>query len=409
MTNQPSGSDSVQADVVPYTNFRIALATAILGGGGATVAWISCLAYQARSWELAVSVMVGAGLGVAVHWLQHYAHTAIRERRGEASEHHASRRTVVALLWASGFGFVALASEHVVAHMVSEFLRPFLASLAALVPAGAIIGWSMSRGRSKDKNLFQFVIDGLLIGCAIALVTGLIWTIAFGDAPWGALVSWWGLIGIGMHLMTGTERNAVRASDPIAAVVIAFIAIFVINLLPTTQSFYDKLGAFKGVPRMLRVMAAKIQQSPDLQATFWIEAERRLAAEHDAPSGAVRTGETAPQPPIVRNRAGNPADNQRALDRLTDGAAADGADITESVARTTRADWVRSWLVIVFFALGAGLAPFVERTLRPVDYPNSETYRRDITLAISVVVLLASACVIGRFGSTHPPTEVHSS
>ncbi len=208
MSEQSSTSDRLKSAVIPYTGFRIALATAFLGSVGASLAWLSILAYESHDWELALTAATGAALGFVVHWLQHYVRAALHEHRGDDAKSHA-HHPLMALAWASATAFIALASEHLLTEVVSAFLRPFLASLASLIPAGAIIGWSMSRGRRKDKNLIEFVFDGLLIGVSIALVTGLVWTIAFGSAPWAALMSWWGLIGIGMHAMTGTERKVI--------------------------------------------------------------------------------------------------------------------------------------------------------------------------------------------------------
>ncbi len=182
---------ALKASVVPYTNFRIALASAALGGVGATLGWLACLAYEARSREMVISATVGALIGLMLHWLQHYVRTAIRERRGEIARGRAAHHSLFAVLWATGSGLIALASEHLLGEMVVTFLRPFLASVASLIPAGAIIGWSMSRGRAKNQNLLQLVGEGLLIGLSIAIVTGIIWTFALGSAPWGALCAWW--------------------------------------------------------------------------------------------------------------------------------------------------------------------------------------------------------------------------
>jgi hypothetical protein len=62
----------------------------------------------------------------------------------------------------------------------------------------------------------------------------------------------------------------------------------------------------------------------------------------------------------------------------------------------TRAESIRSWVMLLLFAVGVGFAPSVERKLRPIDYPNSETYRRDMTLTAAVVVFLVAACALGR-------------
>src|SRR5262249_5198698 len=118
--------------------------------------------------------------------------------------------------------------------------------------------------------------EGLFAGLSIAVVTGIIWTIGFGDAPWLDLCAWWGLIGLAMHLMTRAGRNAVRIGDPLAAVALVFVGSFLVNLLPTTETFYNALGPLKTIPIAIRAMAADIQESPALPATFWINAEKKL-------------------------------------------------------------------------------------------------------------------------------------
>ncbi len=342
---------------LPYTTFRIALASGILGAVGATLGWLGWLTVRVWSRDLLVTVLVGGALGAAIHWFRHYFQVSKREHLGApqagAANHPPVRAPArAALYWAGGFGFLGLATEHLVAHMTAEFLVPFLASLAALLPAGVILGWSMSRGRDDD-NVVLLVANGMFTGAGIAVVTGAIWTLGFGSAPWFALLAWWGMLGIGMRFATPAGVNAVRPLAPVAAVAGVFVAVQLLNLLPGTTASYEKFGAPGNFVLEVRTLAAGIEASPALPATFWLDAEARFQRQHAGP---------VDPPPATDSRG---------------------------VA-------VRSWLVIVLFALGVGIAPRLERSLRPADYPNSETLRRDIALAAVTALAVVGACVAAR-------------
>ena len=386
-----------------YTTFRIALASGILGAAGATLGWLAWLTIRVANADLLVTVLVGATLGLAVHWIRRYVRVAKQERQGGAPEqgttgHPQTIRSRAAFIWAAGFGFLGLVTEHLVADMAAEFLQPFLASLAALLPAGMILGWTMSHGRGKDEHAYAVIIYGMAVGVAIAVVTGIIWTIGFGSAPWFSLISWWGLIGIGTRLVARRERHTVRIRDPILAVVLIFLATLVLDRLPAKPSSYEFFGAYKGVPLMIRAMTAEIHHSPALPATFWIDAEKRFIAK--------QAGRTCPLPPVVQSTVAAPDTSvlpisadplQAAIDRMAH------APVSTPVAEPEAApnpgamtEFFRSWLVILLFAAGIGLAPWLERMLRPIDYPNSETYRKDITLTVVVVLMLVGACVYAR-------------
>lgn len=396
------------ASVIPYTNFRIALATAILGSLGATFGWINWLAIESGDWKLFVTIVVGAVVGLALHWTQHYVRVASLERRGESTGHLHGWH-LGAFLYAGGFAFLGLATEHLITEMVAEYLRPFLASLASLLPAGAIIGWSMNRGRKTDENPFAVLADGLFIGCSIGVVTGIIWTISFGTAPWIALLSWWGLIGIGTRALTGQERNAVKVGDPIAAVALVFAMTFALNQLPASDSSYNTLGPFKSMVLVVRSMAAEVQQSPGVPADSWIKAEQELAMTR----GTVDTAPVRKTLPRVRTSVAGelpgatPIDVRRGMENLvkawSDSTAPSTTTSTPSaLSEFFHSEIFRSGLIIILFALGAGFAPRVERALRPIDYPNSETYRNDIVLTCFMSAMLVIACLVAHFGPKHP-------
>jgi hypothetical protein len=260
----------------------------------------------------------------------------------------------------------------------------------------------MSKGRSKDKNGFMIVIDGALIGAAIAVAAGIIWKVAFGDVPWFALISWWALIGIGVHIVTGPDRNAVQFRDPISAVVMVFVATWLIGFLPSDKPFYDKLGAFKTIPMGLRTMVIQIHHSPGIPATFWTEAEAEIANEKSektpATTIAMPRQVTSPTNPLTGLPAIASSDIRQRMRDLADPRPAPPSDLQ------TRA-FYESWIVILLFALGAGLAPIVERELRPVDYPNSQTFRNDLKITGFMVGMILLACGVARAFPSHDRTQ----
>ncbi|HEY3934881.1 MAG TPA: hypothetical protein VGL65_09710 [Gemmatimonadales bacterium] len=388
------------AATVRYTNYRVALAGAILGTVGATLVWVVWLSLRSTNREAAVTILIAAFIGLAVHWIQHYVHIARQENRGEAPAHNDTpgRQTVLALAWATGFGFLGFLTEDLVAHTASLFLRPFLASLTSFVPAAAILAWTIGRGRNKDDNLLLLIANGLWSGALITVATGIIWTVGFGHAPWIALFSWWGLFGVAVQFVTGPERNAGRPTDPVAALVIVFVAIYLINLLPAAVAPYRKLGPFSNIALIVREMAADVKQSPAVPATFWLEAERRLAIEDSPDTATAVVPAAAPAAAATDTAILHPTvpDLGRAVRYLT------GPDTVTVPSRAvpwgtgSHAEFIRSWVMLLLFAIGIGLAPIVERSLRPLDYPNSETYRRDLTLSVAIVLFVVAACLVGR-------------
>jgi hypothetical protein len=353
------------------------------------------LALRLGDTQMIITIVVGAVLGLAVEWTRHYVNVARRESR-EATPTRAPglSRPGRTLSWAAGMGFLGLVAEHLIAQMAQEFLVSLLASLMTLLPAGLLIGWTMSRGAEKDENLVMMVANGILIGAAIAIVTGVLWRLAFGTAPWIALFSWWGLIGVGTRMVAKPGRHVMSPEDPVAAVLLILVLTLMINLLPTTRSTYDRFGAFGALAGRVRAMAAEIEMSPAVPATFWRQAELDFRKSHPGPRDsmgvtnkpkAVAPGTSSAQPHV---------DLPGAVARLV----GPDSSIRESGPaahwdRATWAEFVRSWLVILFFAIGVGYAPVVERALRPVDYPNSETYRRDLLLSVAVVAVVVVSCL----------------
>jgi hypothetical protein len=381
-------------ETLPYTTYRISLLSGILGSVGATLAWLFWLAFRIGDTQMIVTVVIGAVLGLAVEWTQHYVKVARRESQGATTVPAAGIGRPGAMLgWAAGMGFLGLVAEHLVVHMASEFLIPFLASLITLLPAGLLIGWTMSRGAENDENLVMMVANGMLLGAAIAIVTGALWLLSFGTAPWLALFSWWGLIGIGTRMVVTPARHAISPGDPALAVVLIFVLTLLLDLLPITRSTYEKLGPFSTMAMEVRAMAAEIEMSPAVPATFWRRAELDFTKSHPGPGDTVRI---TPKPKVVLPyppSAPPHVDLEGAVTRLVGpGSSEREAASAAPWDKATWAEFIRSWLVMLLFAIGVGYAPVVERSLRPVDYPNSETYRRDLLLSIAVLGVVVVSC-----------------
>ncbi len=154
------------------------------------------------------------------------------------------------------------------------------------------------------------------------------------------------------------------------------------------------LGPFKTLPIVIRAMAAEVQVSPGFPAQAWLDAETRLSGEGAKPGTAQSqmptgtpsrfdsTGSTVTADALKKAVA----DETRLPDRSVQG------ELT--LIREHKQELTRSWFIIVLFAIGVGLAPTVERTLRPIDYPNSETFKQDLGIAAVVAGLPIVACLV---------------
>lgn|GEM_PF-5759085 len=390
-------TQTTEAKPKSYDEARVALYSGIFGSLGATLGWILWLAYKTGSGELLLTVAVGAAVGLLVHWVQHYVGIARHENREgswDAHEHegHGSLKPArVALIWATGFGFLGMASEHLVAHLAAEYLRPFLASIATLLPASVLFGMVLHEGQT-EKDLLNKAGQGAFLGLTVALITVGLQFLIGAPLKWGAEIAWWAMVGIGIAICL-PEKKQCQFYHPILGVGLAFLLVFVIAI-PKVSGFLGSLpGPLKPIGTMLAVAANETIASPDLPAEFWLEAEKKhRAAEH-----LSEPLTPSDDPPVTDggtdyvSRFQNPtmpSEEESGESRLN-----------KELKKGMDSSLVRSWIVLLLFAIGLGVAPMVERALRPMDYPSSHTIRNDKAMAIGIAVLLAVACVYLRLGS----------
>lgn len=377
-----------------FSELRIAISCGIFGSIGATMGWILWLAYMSASADLLVTIVVGAGIGLLVSWTQHYISTAKRERNGPPSEDESedikraspdSGRST--LLWATGFAFLGIASEQVVSELVSEYLRPFLASLVTLLPAGIVFGIIFNEGRT-DENRFVAALHGAFAGFIVALLTCGLRYLMGGPIPWGAMIGWWVLIGVGQGAcmpMRGKSRGYQPLLGVLTALSIAYILTF-----PAVADNFVKLPGPLGAGAKFFVMAVdESLAAPDLPAQFWIEAEAR------------REGRKVSGVPVSQEQVREPVD--RYLNQIKSKEDYYRSD-TEFRSDRFRSEFekgmgsalVRSWVVLALFSVGIGAAPSIEAKLRPADYPNSRTAFNDKRILVGIIFVILASCLYLR-------------
>ena len=459
-----------------YRTFRVAIASGLFASLGVTLAWILWLAWKAFNVELGTTIVVGALVGFIVHWCRNYLHTANYECAHPASKEtagpHGGSRSMTALIWATGFAFLGLASEHLVADMAARYLQPILGSLVTLLPAGMIFGISMHLGSSKSKGLLDVIFFGLVSGALVALVTGLLWSVGWGNAPWLPLFSWWCLVGVGMRFFTPAERDSTRFDHPVRGIVAAFVLMVLLSLLPDHSVIY-RIGPVRNAATLAKMMAITVINAPGMPAEFWLDAEKHVGESRKdlppAPSHGAQAPRVAPSTGLrstpraaakdeavqtlsaeVRDRpaaqrsgvrftpparwqstapdgrsssaSSQPASDPNHLNReleemnsLRRAIPSPGKPATlpstSTATPTDEPSWpqigaelnkefdsplVRSWFVLLLFGVGLGLSPRIERRLCPPDYPSSATFRKDVTIAVFLLVAIAIACVYSR-------------
>lgn len=500
-------TEAIRKSDVP---FRVALLGGILGSLGATIGWLLWIAIQAvaRDWKVVLAPVVGAALGYVIQWVEGYIHTARHEReRGAAAEHaseppaHVPPRGGVRM-WALALGFLALACEHLVGHLMSEFLVPFLASMATLFPAGAVFGWLLAGGRGDGESPLMILLQGALLGGAAAVVALLVQVLMGAPVRVEAIFGWWVLVGLG--LMICCPQKGPPGPVHAAGGVLVSLVFVLLCSIPGLTLILQKLPPVISIPTVGIASAVDgALRAPDVPAVFWIEAEARAhqheesssatgheESENETPShsanpafslhaqwppssgespfgsaerrplfgntpggggfggspggfGSINGPSNSPPaftwPPANAPETGSSPLNAPALngpgpaapfgsggetlndllkrsqplpslpipadpnyvrlmrEQMADPALERQRILRQELGKGMASGLVRSWIVLLLFALGVGLGPLAERLLRPAgDYSASRTYRNDRLLAASIVVLILAACMVVR-------------
>lgn len=432
---------AVVEKVKQYDELRIGLFSGIVASGGATVGWLLWLSLQAfaRDWKILLAPLLGLLIGHASDWLEHYYkvsryeaehgiwHADGHEPTKEAQAADAAKKTHNLRIWTLALTFLALACEHIVGHLVQEFMLPFLASIATLFPVGAIFGIAFFK-EEKKEGIFDLLGFGAFAGALAASAAALVQYVIYGSVAVGALCGWWILVGLGFSICSPNKAQLTPGKAVGALAVV--MGLILICSIPKIYDFLEKIPGPPGVPaKAIGFAVDGALSSPDLPAKYWSEAELRAAAaeakvtDHDEESkwGKALAKMIGYDPSSSGGSADEPRDalsftpesladkiqkdsmalSRYNFDKLNSSAIYQKNSETrhetlgKELTKGFSSGLVRSLIVLFLFALGLGFAPKVEGWLRPLDYPSSRTFKHDKTLLYSMlgVILLAALLI----------------
>ncbi len=391
---------------------RRALFSGIIASLGASLGWLGWVAAQAfaKDWKVLLAPVLGAVLGFIIQWIEKYIHTARHEHiEGEAPPDSAPAPNGQATVrnWLLALTFLGIACEHLVGHVMSEYLLPFLASLATLFPAGFVIGFVLDEPK-EEKHVFAEAAVGALCGFVVSLAALAVQLIMGGGVGYFSLASWWIIVGIGLYV----SANRSGGANPVRTVlgVVISLSLVIICSIPALVNTLEKWPYIGGVTRALSAAVDGVLVAPDLPAQFWVDAERGNQTQPaDIARGPIDVSNSVLDKPYTPPQATFAEQNAAVLQALTQGA----PDPSFKRNATLRTEWdkgmksglVRSWIVLVLFAIGLGFAPMIEESLRPRDYPSSRTQTNDKRLAIAIFALILVASLSVRLARSEAPSS----
>ncbi|MFL5352013.1 hypothetical protein [Archangium sp.] len=411
--------DSVPDDV----RWRQALYGGLLGSAGVVLAWMAWVVLQAwlQDWMSVVRApAVGAALGIVVEFLTEHVQASAREARGEREPRDRSARKekgsgrsrrVLKAIGAFSVVFLAGACENLVGDRIASLWRPFLVSVATFFPVGAVFAWLLHARDFSKHSLLSNVLHGVFSGlCAAATVVGMGWVL--GTLPraeegldWGAILAlfaWWGLLG-------GAFGYALREEDEpsLLGPAVGVGCMLVLTLLGAVPASLvsGTTGVVGLLSRAARPVSEVLLTHPGLPAQVLADAEK---ASGPAPTPVFLkiSGGKLIQVSTVSQWSMRVTRLLGCEDLLSPGTQKEAQESEQSprhhalcndLRRGSESGLLRSWLVLLVFSLGLGLAHVAEAQLRPKKaYAGSGTQRRDGVLALGACVLLLAAVLILR-------------
>ncbi|PTL80600.1 hypothetical protein [Vitiosangium sp. GDMCC 1.1324] len=411
--------DSVPEDV----RWRQALYGGLLGSAGVVLAWMVWVVLQAwfQDWVSVVRApAVGASLGIVVDFLSEHVRASAREARGEHEPSESSppagtvssrSRRVLKAIGVFSLVFLAGACENLVGDRLASLWRPFLVSVATFFPVGAVFAWMLHArdfsSHSLPSNLFHGVFAGL---CAATTVVGM--GLVLGTLPRGeegvdwsailALLGWWGLLGGAFGFALREEDSPSLLGPPVG--VGCMLVLTLLGAVPVSW-FSDTPGPVGLLARAARPVSALVLTHPGLPAQVLADVETASGPAPLTPSpggsGGVLRAAPAPEWSLrVTRLLGCEAlvatPGPLRVVRWSE-LSPRHQILCNDLRRGSHSGLLRSWLVLLVFSLGLGLAHVVEAHLRPATYAGSATQGRDGVLAVGAGVLLLAAVLFVRF------------
>jgi hypothetical protein len=403
--------DSVPDDV----RWRRALYGGLLGCAGVVLAWMVWVVLQAwlQDWVRVVRPpAVGAALGIVVDFLSNHVRASAREVRGEREPPVRSpkkgkvsgrTRRLLGAIGTFSLIFLAGACENLVGDRLASLWRPFLVSVATFFPVGAVFAWMLHARDFSSHSLPSNLLHGVFAGlCAAATVMGMGWvlgTLPRGEegVDWSALLAlfgWWGMLGATFGFALREEDSPSLLGPPVG--VGCMLVLTLLGAVPVSW-MSGTTGLVGLLARVARPVSEVVLTHPGLPAQVLDD---------------VETASELPPPPTLTLRI--PGGVVQAVPasewslRLTRLLGCEEAlvapldprrhqSLCNDLRRGSHSGLLRSWLVLLVFSLGLGLAHVVEAHLRPKAYAGSATQGRDGVLAAGAGLLLLAAVLLVRF------------
>lgn len=399
--------DSVTEDV----RWRQALYGGLLGSAGVILAWMMWVVIQAwlQDWVSVVRApAVGAALGIVVEFLTEHVQASAREARGEREPRDPSSkkdkkekrsgrsRRVLKAIGAFSVVFLAGACENLVGDRIASLWRPFLVSVATFFPVGAVFAWRLHARAFHEHSLPSNLLHGTWAGlCAAMTVVGM--GLLLGTLPragegvdWSAILAlfvWWGLLGGAFGFALREEDSPSLVGPPVGVgcmLLLTLLGAVPVSWIPTTTGMLGLLAS------AARPVSELVLTHPGLPAQVLAEAEK---ASGPAPLTRLRG---LPAGVVVASGWSLRLTRLLGCEALGATTSPRHASLCNDLRRGSRSGLLRSWLVLLVFSLGLGLAHVVEARLRPATYAGSATQGRDGVLALGACLLLLVAVLLVR-------------
>lgn len=251
-----------------------------------------------------------------------------------------------------------------------------------------ITGWWHRFLRAWERITLGGIRGAIAASIAYAIYGFAIYAISKGHASpllvrsvWG----WWFLVGLGVGLSYGYGTRY-TALVPIRGLLL--LAVVLASVLHQDPPLDD---ARIPIAPIIRSALQHALAGPDLPAGFWIRVRGRENTAHDEAWPEAKESQSeknSVHPNFLYRWFGcstqpGPSDRQTGKDHLCG-----------QLVGGLSSPFVRSWLVVLFFAAGLGLAGDWETRLRPTNYQFHSLYKVDQRIAGGIILTLVTTVVL---------------
>jgi hypothetical protein len=420
--------------------WRRGLYGGVLGSAGVSLGWLLWFVMQTAvkvPKVVLLSPLVGAAVGMVYDFFRDYLAAAREDDDGVEAEQEPSpeqgqgkrkkkrqraagkatrplrrRRSSAGKF---GAGFLVAIALNVMGDQLSAYLTPFCISVVTFLPAGVVFTMGLTSDAS-EADLYGRVGRGALVGVLatvasvpMLLLPGIGWQ-GNGDFAWSyawGLLGWWTLLGIAYSLFWGSEESP----QPLAPMGGAALLVVVMAVLSVVGASLEKqTGNF--MLKGLNFLTALALEQPGLPAHAVDDADKLYRASLKEKGASEKQTLAPPQEsgwgkalaerfcpplpdlyvPVQPPQQGAGGMGLPAFKKVpAPPRSATHEALCRELPKGTGSSLFRSWLVLLMFSLGLGVAKIAEARLRPDFYEGSGLERRDRQIFYGVLVTLAGA------------------